>query len=94
MKINSSKPPEGMDPGSIRKTSADKSAGQAGGGQGLSDNIEISRTGKEMQSLLGAIHGLPEVRTDKVNAISQSVKAGTYKVNSQNIAEKMISEMS
>lgn len=92
MKIGNNKPPEGMDPGSIRKASADRSNGKAGG-PGPADSIEISRSGKEMQALLDAVHQIPETRADKVNAISQSVKAGNYNVNSVNVAEKMISEM-
>ncbi|MDA8389115.1 MAG: flagellar biosynthesis anti-sigma factor FlgM [Nitrospiraceae bacterium] len=92
MKINNNKPPEGLDPGSVKKTAFAGSGGKANGA-GPSDNIEISRKGKEMQSLLNAVHRLPQMRMDKVAAISQSVKTGQYAVSAENIAEKMISEM-
>lgn len=93
MKIGGNKPPEGMDPASIRKTSADKGSVSNTGGPGKPDSIEISRTGKEMKTLMDSVRKLPEVRTDKVNEVSKSVQAGTYAVNSQNVAEKMIGEM-
>ncbi|MDA8172538.1 MAG: flagellar biosynthesis anti-sigma factor FlgM [Nitrospiraceae bacterium] len=91
MKVNSNKPPDGLDPSSMKRIS--DRGGAPGGAAGPADSIEISKKGKEAQGIMDSISRLPEMRTDKVNAAAEAVKAGNYKVESGRIAEKMISEM-
>ena len=91
MKINNNKPPDGLDPSSIKRN-VEKGAAP-GGAASPADSIAISKKGKEVQKLMESISRLPERRRDKVNAASEAVKTGNYKVDSTKIAEKMISEM-
>lgn len=92
MKVNNNKPPEGMDPSSLKRASnVDKGAAHPAASP--ADSIIISKRGKEVQKLMDGISRLPEMRMDKVNAVSEAVKTGNYKVDSMQIAGKMISEM-
>lgn len=91
MKINHNKPPDGPDPSSLKKIT-DKST-VPGSPAAPADSINISQTSKQVQGLMDTISRLPEMRTEKVNAISESVKAGNYNVDSSKIAEKIVGEM-
>ena len=91
MKVNRNKPPDGLDPSSMKRIS-DKGGGH-GGSAAPADSVDISRKGREVQGLMDSISRLPETRVDKVNSVAESVKAGNNNVQSGKIAEKMISEM-
>jgi len=57
------------------------------------DRVALSGKAKEMASMIGSINQMPEIRTEKVEAIGQSLKEGTYKVDPEKIATRMIDEM-
>lgn len=57
------------------------------------DKVDISGKGKEIAELKAAASQLPEVRTDKVKEMKQSVESGNYKVNALKIAQKMLNEI-
>ncbi len=57
------------------------------------DKVDISRTGKEVADLMSVINQMPEVRDDKVNEIRSSLEAGTYTIDPNKIAEKMLKEI-
>jgi len=54
------------------------------------DNITLSESGKIFNHALKAVRDEMDVREAKVNQISKQIKNGEYKVNSADIASKMI----
>ncbi len=58
------------------------------------DQIDISNEAKEVQFALSKIKDVKEVRTEKVDKIKQEVNAGTYQINGQKIAEKILDDIS
>lgn len=55
----------------------------------VSDSIEISNLGKDLQIAKKAVSEAEDVRWDKVNDIKQRMKSGTYNVSCEEVAEKM-----
>ncbi|RJQ13383.1 MAG: flagellar biosynthesis anti-sigma factor FlgM [Nitrospiraceae bacterium] len=58
-----------------------------------SDRISLSGKAKEISELRALIDQLPEVRTDKVEAVKQAIDAGTYNIDPRKIAQKMLEEI-
>jgi negative regulator of flagellin synthesis FlgM len=96
MKVYGSKPPEKQDAsGKAQKVpKADQVLGQ-GSVQKISpvDKVDLSGKAKGMAEMTSAINQMPEIRTEKVEAIGKSVNDGTYKVDPEKVASKMIDEM-
>ncbi len=98
MKIQGNKPPEGqeinLNAQKISKPEVkDKAVSSAGGPKSFSDKVEISGTGKEVAEIIAAVNQLPDVRTDKVNAIKAAIESGKYQPDSIKIAEKILGEL-
>ena len=70
------------------KTGAEKAAG----GTGVEDRISISSQTRDINLAKSVIDNTPDVREDVVNNIKQSINNGTYQVNHDKIAEKMVSD--
>ena len=58
-----------------------------------SDQVQISGKTREIESLREVISQMPEIRTDKVEALRNSIQDGTYKVNSEGIAGRILEEI-
>ena len=56
------------------------------------DSVEISQAKTEITRAREVIREQPEVRTEKVETIKQEVDEGTYKVDGEKVAEKIIKE--
>ena len=54
------------------------------------DEVQISKLGKDFQIAKMALQEVPDVREDKIAAIKSSMEAGTYEVNSNSFADKVI----
>lgn len=57
------------------------------------DQINISEKSKEVQFAFSKIKDVEEFRTEKVEKIKEQIKTGTYEINGQKIAEKMIKDI-
>ena len=57
------------------------------------DEVILSSKAQEFAQVLQAAKNMPLVRTDKVEEFSESITKGTYQVDSQDIAEKMMESM-
>lgn len=57
------------------------------------DKVDISEKAKELAALKEEAIKVAEIREKKVQAISDDIKAGRYKINPQKIAGKMIDEI-
>ena len=58
-----------------------------------SDLVRISGKAKELEELKQVIHQMPEIRTDKVEALKKAIQEGSYQVDSLKIAGKILEEI-
>jgi negative regulator of flagellin synthesis FlgM len=57
-----------------------------------SDTVVISDTAKRIQAAQSQLEMIPEVRSEKVAEIKRRIEDGSYEIDSDKIAEKMIRE--
>lgn len=57
------------------------------------DSSELSSDHLSATSLTSAVTQLPELRQEKVAALAEKLRSGTYEVSAQQTAEAMISQM-
>jgi negative regulator of flagellin synthesis FlgM len=55
-----------------------------------SDEVILSPSAQEFGAYLQQIKEMPEARADKVRELSAQIQAGTYQVDGNKVAEKMI----
>lgn len=70
------------------KTQANKQTSPAAKG----DRVELSAKAKELQAAREAIQKMDDVDHEKVARIKARIEAGTYKVDADKIAGKMIED--
>ncbi len=58
-----------------------------------SDQVHLSGKAKELEELKQIIQQMPEIRTDKVEALKKAIQEGSYQVDSLKIAGKMLEEI-
>jgi len=56
------------------------------------DSVSLSPQVRELQAAREALAGMPEIREEKVAAIRAQLEAGTYVVDGEKIAGRMIEE--
>ncbi|MHB0938735.1 MAG: flagellar biosynthesis anti-sigma factor FlgM [Armatimonadota bacterium] len=56
------------------------------------DKVEISAEAAAIDAARGIIADMPEIRADKVEELRQKIQDGTYKVDPEDIAAKMLAE--
>ena len=66
-----------------------KAAGKSSRSASENDSIEISSFGKDYQIAKKAASELSDVREDKVKDIKERMKAGTYNVSLDDVAENL-----
>jgi negative regulator of flagellin synthesis FlgM len=69
--------------GQGRAAAADKSAA-------ASDTVSITQSGLLMSKLEELVQGTPVVDHDRVAAIKDSLASGTYEIDDQRVADKML----
>ncbi|MGA3349525.1 MAG: flagellar biosynthesis anti-sigma factor FlgM [Candidatus Sulfotelmatobacter sp.] len=57
------------------------------------DQAQLSGVHVQIQALVAQVAQLPEINQEKVNALRQSVVAGTYRASPERIADAMFSDM-
>lgn len=96
MKIQGNKPPEKQD-ASVKAQKTGKHDQILGQGSVQKiipvDKVDLSGKAKGMSEMINSISQMPEIRTEMVEAIGKSVNDGTYKVDPEKVASKMIEEM-
>lgn len=65
---------------------------KSGGPISKGDQVQLSAKAKELQAAHEAIQKMDDVDHDKVARIKAQIEAGTYKVDANTIAGKMIEE--
>lgn len=58
------------------------------------DQIKISEKAIEFQFALQKIKGVEEMRISKVEEVKSQIKAGTYEIDGNKIAEKILKDIS
>lgn len=58
-----------------------------------SDKVQISSRGKEIADLMAITNNLPDTRDDKIKAIKDAIKSGSYSVDSQKLAARILKEL-
>lgn len=69
-------------------TGSTSEATQAGG----EDTFNLSSAHGEVLSLTASLASVPEVRTQRVNALQQNVSSGAYQPDSLKVADSIIAE--
>jgi len=88
-----------LQPDNVQQTSnrgaqpAQSEETQENGGVDADDQFQPSATLDQIQRLKAQLAQVPEVRSDRVAALSQKVQQGTYKPSNQQIADSMVSEL-
>jgi len=65
---------------------------QAGVNALQEEKVSLSTKGRDIQQARKALDNLPDLRTEKVEDLRNRIEQGTYHVNGEDIAEKMIGE--
>lgn len=92
MKISGKKPPVSADVVRLQKISSGGTASHAAG-PAVSDKVDLSGKAMEIRELVGAVKGLPEIRTAKVEGIKGRIDSGEYAVDPEKVAERIIDEI-
>ena len=56
----------------------------------FSDQLQISSIGKDIQTAKAAVAGSADVREDITAPIKAQIQAGTYEVNAESFADKLL----
>ena len=74
------------------KPARSKSAGVSGG-TGVADEARLSLEHARVQTLEAKVNGMPEIRSEKVEALRRATQDGAYKVGPEKIAEAIFEEL-
>lgn len=72
-----------------RSGESDKTGGSAAA---VTEKVDLSSRAKDIQQVRQILEDIPDVREDKVAELKRQIDNGTYQVNADKIAEKMVSE--
>ena len=73
----------------LYQTNATKKMTQVASTSGT-DQVELSRIGKDYQVAKQAVAKAVDIRMDKVNDISKRMEAGTYNISAEEVANKIM----
>lgn len=54
------------------------------------DKVSFSEVGKDIQFAAKLAKEVPDVRQDKIEAIKERIKSGTYNVDAKEVSEKIV----
>jgi negative regulator of flagellin synthesis FlgM len=57
---------------------------------GTQESVQITGVARQLASLEQAVHDVPVINSSRVAQISNAIEQGTYTVNAQNIADKLV----
>lgn len=76
---------------SYKKQAASKN--QAAAKVNKKDEVALSGTAKDFQTVYKLLNNTPDVREDKVNAVREQIQSGTYNVRAEEVADKILSRV-
>ena len=95
MKIDSERSPVNLEAyikSSQESESVSQSPRKEQGGASPTESVKLSHTAKEIQKIREIVEATPEIRTDKVGQLKREIETGSYSVNADKIAERMLRE--
>lgn len=57
------------------------------------DEVALSKTAKDFQTVHKLLSTTPDIREDKVNEIKEKMKSGSYNVSAAEVADKILSHL-
>ncbi len=77
----------------ISKNKLNRESAKQAGSSGVSgEQVTFSQKAQDIQQVEKAIKELPDIREDKVAQLKSQIEAGTYSVDGEEIATRMIAE--
>jgi negative regulator of flagellin synthesis FlgM len=76
--------------GSAKPAKSDRAKGEKSGAEG--DKVKLSNRSKEFAKAAAVVETSPEVRTEKVDSLKAKVNSGEYKIDPDQVAQKMVEE--
>lgn len=73
----------------LMKNEADR---QTGAASAVTEKVNLSNRGKDIQQIRQILDQTPDVREDKVLELKRQIESGNYRINPEGIAEKMAGE--
>ncbi len=95
MKIHGGRPPESQDAYLRAQKTTGKEAVEGKGAvekRKVGDRVDLTGAGR-VEELKAEIQRLPEVRTDRIEAVKKAIEAGTYRIDAEKILSRMIDEL-
>ena len=74
------------------KDKADPTVEQPEKQQAKADTVVLSDTAKQLQEAKKQLEAIPDVREDKVAQLKEQIENGTYEINEEKIADKMLKD--
>jgi negative regulator of flagellin synthesis FlgM len=99
MKITTQQPPENQNTNrniqNVQKPVGTEQAEKAAPAKqpAPADKVDISGRSREIADIMSSIDQLPDVRAQKVQELKQAVDGGTYSIDPQKIAEKLLKDL-
>lgn len=57
------------------------------------DRLDLSSEAQALQRFLKAVEELPDVREERINAIKDALRSGSYRVSGKQVVDKMMREL-
>ena len=95
MKVNINPPStQGIERTKTNERVSEKEIGSRVKGDAISrsPDVEISEEAKILQRATQAVRDLPPTNTERIAELKKSIQSGTYKVDVEGLAEKIINE--
>ena len=74
------------------KDKADAAAEQTEQQQNKADTVALSNAAKNIQEAQKQLEAIPDVREDKVAELKEQIENGTYEIDAEKIADKMLKD--
>ncbi len=84
--------PENLQPQKVANTGSPTQQNRPTSVDSGQDQAELSVDGGKVQQLQSSLSQLPEVRQERVNALSQAVSNGSYQISDQQLSEAIGSD--
>jgi negative regulator of flagellin synthesis FlgM len=93
--VDNSRPTAPISAGRAAQRPQDAAAGSAQSSDasssgGAQESVQITGVARQLASLEQAVRDVPAINSSRVAQISNSIEQGTYTVNAQNIADKLV----
>jgi negative regulator of flagellin synthesis FlgM len=62
-------------------------------GSRVRDDINLSFSQDDLKRVRELVNKLPDIRVDKVESIAREIEAGTYRVDANQVADKMMGRL-